>query len=475
MKASKLMATLLAVGLLLSSLAACGEDPPPDQGFTGTVEPLDPVDTAPVEVPNGKEELEAAANAFSALTTATEADVETSSSGSGITILSYKGSAEKLLIPSTLGGKTVLGIADGAFRDNKNLRVLVLPATLTALGEGILSGCDALTALETPLIGKTAKDAQYLGYLFGADSYRNNPRDVPTTLKHLRLTQAHDTLPAYALYECNDLVTVELPSTLKKVEKFAFYGCTRLSVLKGSETVTSFGEYALADCSSLTHLDCGTGLASMGLGVLQGCKKLTSLTLPFIGETSEKNPYLGYLFGAESPDFSKGFYPAALSRVELLAGCTSLGNYTFFECETLREVVLPEGLLKIGVRAFYGCTALWSVKLPHTLRSVRENAFYGCESLLSVEFGTGLEELGINCFYDCIRLSAVKLPATLKSLPASAFAGCASLSAVDLGGVKSIGKNAFRHCHSIKTVAAAEGIEIDDGNAAITAILYPED
>ncbi len=474
MNARKLLALCLTATLLIAPLSSCGEegnDPNEPGSFTLPSE----ITTDPVLVADGSEQAEAAEAIFSGVVEAGEEELSVAPYKNGVTLLSYTGTAEKLRLPDTVGGKPLLAISDAALRDAANLTVLVLPDSIVSIGEGILSGCTALSALQTPLMGKSVTDKQYLGYLFGADSYRNNPRDVPVSLKHIRLTQSADTLPAYALYDCNDLVTVSLPKTLRVIEKFAFYRCTRLELLIGADAVTEFGEYALANCSSLFRLDFGAGLVKCGLGMLEGCSALESLTLPFVGETTEENTYLGYLFGAKSPDFAKGYYPAKLSRVTLTAPCKGLGNYAFYECESLREIVLPEGIETIGVRAFYGCHSLWSVKLPHTLRVLRENAFFGCKSLLSVSFGEGLEKMGINCFYDCIRLEELTLPEHLRTIPASAFAGCVSLQAVDLGGVETVGKNAFRGCYSIRLVTAPDSIRFEDGNHALIAILYPEE
>ena len=63
----------------------------------------------------------------------------------------------------------------------------------------------------------------------------------------------------------------------------------------------------------------------------------------------------------------------------------------------------------------------------------------------------------------------------LKSLPASAFADCLSLREIVLGGVETVGKNAFRNCVALEKADARANVKIGEGNDALTAVLYPDE
>ena len=197
---------------------------------------------------------------------------------------------------------------------------------------------------------------------------------------------------------------------------------------------------------------------------------LESLTLPFVGGSATENRYLAYIFGAAVPDFSAGYYPQKLIEVNLLPTCQGLGNYAFYECTRLVYLTVGEGLSSIGVRAFDGCERLRSLALPSSLKSIGDNAFFGCLRLESVTFGTpetsALSMIGINAFYDCISLRSIVLPNALTYLPASCFADCAALASVDLGGVKTVGKNAFRNCGALTEVIKHGDVTFEDGNEA---------
>ena len=223
----------------------------------------------------------------------------------------------------------------------------------------------------------------------------------------------------------------------------------------------------------MTVLEFGEGLSSIGFGALEGCVGLRTLTLPFVGGSVNENTYLGYIFGAAVYDFAKGYYPTYLTAVTLLSTCKTLGNYAFYECETLTEMELPETLTSIGIRAFDGCIRLTDITLPDGVTSIGDNAFFGCISLESVAFGASskLTKIGINAFYDCTALTEITLPQSLKSLPASCFAGCLLLKEIDLGGVTAVGKQAFRNCKSLASISARSDITFDDGNDCAERLL----
>lgn len=454
----KLFAALMAM-LLALSVSACSEP----EGEGSTTEDAK-VDKAPVEVTYETDFDATLAKELDALAESPASDFDRVTQNGSVTVTGYHGTASAVRVPIAIDGAPVTSIADNAFANQTSIETLVIPDSVTHIGQSVLAGCTSLIHLQTPLLGADSTQVQRLGYLFGVSDHENHARDIPASLILLRLGSGVTSLADYALYDCNDLQCVILPKTLEKIGKFAFYNCSSMERLDGLLGVCVIGEYAFADCAKLKALTLGDPLTSIGFSALRGCQKLTALTVPFVGGSREENSYLAYVFGAEYPDFAKGHYPPSLSRVVLLDSCVALGDYAFFECETLKEIVLSKGLKSIGVRAFYGCTALWSVALPDALESIRENAFYGCDNLLSVTFGKSLRSIGINAFYRCDSLSSVVLPASLAALPASCFADCSALETVDLGGVRTVGDQAFRGCVSLKTVKGSADLTFGVGN-----------
>lgn len=420
--------------LLCLSLFSCGRkeaDELPE--IIGTLAPED----VSGEVPDTVDYAALTRSAFAGWGSVPESDFQFTVSEGSATLTGYTGSAAKVTVPASLGGLPVVRLAASAFSGNADLVGLSLPDSIVGMEFGSLSGCSSLYALRLPILPVNATSGKvYLGSLFGALEPADNPIAVPSSLEFLSLGEQLTALPAYSLFDCNDLVGIDFPAALKSVEKYALSRCASLKWCDLS-SVESLGDRALAEDSALLSLSLNS-LQTVGSEVLEGCGSLSSLALPFLGDGAS-HAYLGYLFGASLPDFTAGYLPRSLKEVTLLAGCAAVGDYGFFECSSLRRVNLPEGMVSIGIRAFDSCICLTELTLPDSLLSIGENAFFSCRRLRSVVFGSGLSSLGINAFYRCTALESLVLPASLTSLPASVFADCVSLGSVDLGGVSSVG------------------------------------
>ena len=250
------------------------------------------------------------------------------------------GKAAPVRIPERINDKPVTAIANGAFAGNADVKALYIPDTVSAIGTNILTDSPDVFALRAPFMGATPDSTQYLGYFFGAGSYTDNPLKVAPALRYLELGGDLDALLAYSLFECNDLELILLPESVKTIEAYALYGCTSLLAIN-AETLTTVAPHALHGCSSLTKLTFGNALTSIGIGALEGCVGLRTLTLPFVGGSASENTYLGYIFGAETPDFAGGYYPQYLTRITVLEGCTALGDFAMYECDMLTEISIP--------------------------------------------------------------------------------------------------------------------------------------
>lgn len=80
---------------------------------------------------------------------------------------------------------------------------------------------------------------------------------------------------------------------------------------------------------------------------------------------------------------------------------------TFYNNQSIEEVILPEGITIIGEQAFYGCTNLESVILPKSTKIIDNYAFAYC----------GIKE--------------IVLPANTHYINEGAFLGCSNLTAIE--------------------------------------------
>ena len=64
--------------------------------------------------------------------------------GEEVMIRGYNGPDTDIVIPAEIGGLPVTRIAESAFKENKTIRSVVIPDSVTMLGENAFYMCDAL-------------------------------------------------------------------------------------------------------------------------------------------------------------------------------------------------------------------------------------------------------------------------------------------------------------------------------------------
>lgn len=334
-----------------------------------------------------------------------QTDFEYETNGKTATLTAYRGTRETVCVPGTLGGYPVTAIADGVFANRENLKVLILPETISDFGAGILKNT-ALTALCSPF----PIAGGYLGVLWGAAASTGNRVPALKSLRYFKvLAPAKEQpfrLPANGLSDCTGLVALELPEG-SELGDFSLSGCEKLAYLNAG-TLTKVGEKAFDGCVSLQKLEFGNNLAQMGFAALRDCRSLMKLELPFIGGSTQEQPenpsertdFLGFVFGAVKPAFAKEFYPPFLKKITLLEGCEALPDFALYECASLTELSLPDSLKRIGGRALAGCTSLCRLSLPDGCTEIGDAACAGCSSLAVVQMPEGAR-IGKNAFLGC--------------------------------------------------------------------------
>lgn len=355
----------------------------------------------------------------------------------GVAIKKYIGEDNIVKIPAEIEGKVVISVMQNAFADT-SVRALYIPDSVTVIEKGALSSMNALVTLRVPFIG--GADADHFGYFFGCSSYDEHAIKIPVGLDVLIIGGGRE-IADNAFAGCKSLSAVVLPQSIEKIGSFAFYECADLVYVETGDNIKSIGSYAFAYCSSLRRLDCRNA-EELGLGMLYEAKGLFSIRIPFVGGSASENTHIGYIFGADIPDYNDEYVPHSLRYVEI-SGNTDIPNRAFAGCAYLEEVVLADGIDKIGIRAFYACRSLKSINMPTELKAIEADAFFACESLETLSFDQKIEKIGMQAFFACKALNNLNIPDSVKEIGNCAFADCSALSSVTVGSGTTLGKDVF--------------------------------
>lgn len=324
-----------------------------------------------------------------------------------------------IVIPMTANGYTVVGIGDGAFAGCGGLKTLLMPPTLSYIGERAFARC-GLPSIEWPASVSEISKGTFSGcYNLKSVTFSGRVREIGES----------------AFENCTALTSIELPESVTAIGERAFAGSGLTSIILPYRILT-ISESTFAGCSDLSSVTFDGDLESVGYGAFEGAG-LVSVTLP---------ESIMELNAGAFRDCSK------LETVEILGnnlitlgygGTNSSYKGLFYNCGNLKSVKLPDSVESIDGYAFYGCGSLSLINMPDNLRYVEASAFEGCISLPSADFHS-LQSIGAGAFRGCSGLQWVKLPDCMESIGQMAFEDCSSLASINLpDGMTTIGSGAF--------------------------------
>ena len=338
----------------------------------------------------------------------------TYSGTTSITISGYSG-GNNVVIPSYIGNNPVRTISAGAFKD-KSITTVVVPDTVTSIGNGAFQGCNSLTSITLPFVGSSSKsvsssnDASYkFGYIFGWSTSSSTGATydgygyyyyIPSSLKTVTITDATG-ISARAFYNCKNLTSIAVNSGITAIYDSAFYGCSSLTAFTIPTNTTSIGSYAFYNNTALATLNFNSKVTSIGNYAFYGTTSLKEMTLP--------------------------------------SELTSIGSYAF-NGTRVRTLTIPSKVTSIGSYAFANVATLTSLTIPGNVTDIGEGAFSGCGNITTLTLNSGIKTIGANAFKD-FAITTVVVPDTVTSIGNGAFQGCNSLTSITLPFVGSSSKS----------------------------------
>ncbi|MDR1893405.1 MAG: leucine-rich repeat domain-containing protein [Spirochaetales bacterium] len=367
---------------------------------------------------------------------ATGNSVEGSSSPSGndMNIIYDNSYIKGIILPNSL-----TGIGDNAFYNCYNLTSVTIPPGVTSIGHYAFSSCYNLTGVSIPAgvtsIGNSAFTfcRQMSGItVAGANQYYSSPGGV-------LFTKDKSTLIQYPAGRSD--TSYAIPNSVTAIGNSAFAGCYNLTEVFIPAGVTAIGDYAFA-YTGLTSVSIPVGVTSIGNSAFAGCSNLTGVSIP-AGVTSIGNMAFVacYQLSAITVDSANQNYSSA-GGVLFNKDQSTLIQYPNGRSET--SYAIPNSVTDIGSSAFYNCSNLTGITFPATLTTINSDAFAYCSNLADITFPDALTTINSYAFYQCEALTSVTFPAAVTNIGGWAFSYCRNLISVTFGGENTtIGSNAF--------------------------------
>ena len=324
----------------------------------------------------------------------------------------------------------VNGVADGLFKDCRDVTSVVLPPGIETLGDSMFSGCRSLEAVS-----------------------------LPAALKSIE---------SYAFQSCQKVQAVNIPSGVTNIGQLAFGYCEKLAAVSLPDVLIAMGDNAFEGCTNLTSVTIPASLKRIPMGAFEWCTGLTNVTVEAGVEV------IGNASFNRCTGLSSFTIPDSVKVVEDIA----FGGCRFVDTNTIVHVEMVDGWVVDA-----DTETLTEVAVPGDVRGIANNAFDNCRKLTNAVLEAGVARVPDHAFNCATKLADVSLPDTVTEIGAFAFCDCDSLvEAWVPSNIVSVGERAFASCAALETVylpvalrGAVDEAKILDGSFLATVRYYNPD
>ena len=384
-----------------------------------------------------------------------------------VKITGYNGSAETVVIPDTIDGKSVTSIGNGSFEDCTSLTSVTIPDGVKCIGHSAFYECTSLKSITIP---------------DGVTSIGGTAFSDCTSLTSITIPDSVTILNSFTFSGCKSLSDVNIPDGVTYVGDGAFSGtaicnnqteevkyidkwlvdsdnsvtdvavkdgtvgiscgafsyCGQLKNISIPNSVKYVGGEAFYNCISLTNVVLPYGITNIGVSTFSGCESLASVTIPdsvtSIGEQAFLNTAL--LKNQTTTEKYVGKWvidwDSDVKNVTIKNGTVGIADHAFERRTSLESITIPDSVEFIGVYAFLDCWELKQVNMPESMTAIGDCAFYGCDSIESVIVPKGVTQIGDWIFYGCASLTSVSIPDSVIDIQLNAFEKCVALNEINV-------------------------------------------
>ncbi len=307
----------------------------------------------------------------------------------------------------------------------------------------------------------TWHSSSYFGLYFNRD-WDITVADIPSHVVWDGVVYQVVGIGANAFNSCDQLTTVNIPSTIKYINESAFSNCELLDSINIPGSVTRIGGGAFQDCKSLQAVTLNNGLINIESSAFSNCSTLVSIAIPNTVTT------IGWHAFSNCTNLIDIDIPNSVTTIEsgAFSGCVDLisifipnsivhlSNDLFQSCVKLKNISIPNSVTSIGNFVFDGCHSLEHITLPNTIKSIGNCAFSSCSKLKSISLPDSITNIGALAFGYCVLLDSIVIPQGMSTIQQGTFAYCRNLSTITIPeNIINVGESTFSNCSKLRNVS----------------------
>lgn len=248
----------------------------------------------------------------------------------------------------------VVSLEAKAFSGKTILKSIMLPESITAIGESCFSGCTSLRSFISPqAVSHIGKCCFFNCTSLISASLNNEMREINPKM----------------FSGCTSLSLVTFPKVITKLGNDSFYHCSDLKYITIPQTIISLGDHCFSHCTALRDIKLGNNIQEMGKSCFESCTSLSYIKLP--------------------------------------SNLSVLQPKTFMNCTKLDSIALPESIIILGDSCFLGCNEMNGIRMSNFLSNIGKSCFKECISLHSINIPQKVRVIGEGCFSYCSSLALI--------------------------------------------------------------------
>ncbi len=368
-----------------------------------------------------------------------------------------------------------------------DVEVIDIPISVENIGLYAFGGINTIKVLALPFLnqsitkmfGLNGDDIFEKISIFGGNNLGGDMAFANLKVREVYLGNSITDIGHYTFYNCKNLITLNIPEHVNRIEYYTFAGCTSLQNVSIPSGCNYIGEYAFKECASLKSIFIPYSVAKIDDGAFSECAGMESI------EADEKNKYYrtqsGILYDYDGSELL--FVPKKISgniqivdgvkiiRSGAFADCTLLesvempdtvniiADYSFKGCSSLERIEFSDNLVKIGDSAF-GSSAIDNITIPNSVVEIGRNAFECCDNLTNIHLSDSLKKIEMGLFWNCEKLENVYIGNEVSEIGMQSFGGCSNLERIVMPqNLKTIRNMAFVSCNSLKSIYIPAGVD----------------
>lgn len=199
-------------------------------------------------------------------------------------VIGYLSDAEEVRVPPVMNDKPVMSIGREAFAFNNQIKRVILPDTITNIANYAFNRAANLESINFPpgliSVGNYAFRGTKLGTITLPETLTNIGRYAfaETLITQIKIPESIVKMQDYIFYGCPNLVSFDLPSTMRSIPKRMFYSCQAFTDITIPDMITEIDDYAFSTCQNLKTITIPATVTKFGEGVFYNCPEIVIKT-----------------------------------------------------------------------------------------------------------------------------------------------------------------------------------------------------